>query len=129
MTPENIKNTIKAALPQAEVIVCGLNADRQCCIGVYDSRTKPKRRVCIGGKRNTQYQSAGYTVLVHWTDNAVTAENTARTVAALFDGISNTTMDGVSVVGCTVSPLRWEGRAPNRVCEYSFDITIHFKEE
>lgn len=128
MTPADIKNYIKSQLTDAEVIVCGINADQERCIGVYDSRTKPARRVCIGGKDSTTYQTAAYTVLVHWTDNPVAAEAMARTVAALFDRISNITMDGVPVISSTATQPRWAGRAVNRCCEYTFDITINYKE-
>lgn len=127
MTPENIKNYLKAQLPGTEVIVAGVNTDHPRCIGVWESRNPPRRRRCIGENRNTTWQEAAFTVLVHWTDNPVAAEQQASALAARFDPAPEQ-IDGISVVSCTISAPRWEGRTVNRICEYSVDIRVRYKE-
>lgn len=127
MTPENIKNYLKSQLPDTEVIVAGINADHARCLGVWESRDPPRRRRCIGEKASTTWQEAAFTLLVHWTDNPVDAEKQAAALALRFDPAPGE-IDGIPVISCTVSAPRWAGRTVNRICEYSMDIRVRYKE-
>lgn len=129
MTAANIKNFIKTMLPDAEVIVNGINANVQKCIGVYDAKTPPEPRVCIGGKKNTKWQPKRFSILVHWTDSPVECEKFAQQIKELFHGKSNLEMDGIHVCSCAAANPSWAGRADNRVCEYIIKLDINYKEE
>lgn len=130
MTAENLKNWIKDKLQLGadRIAVGGIDGNQAQYIGVYDGKAAGGQRVCIGGKKNTRYQTAAYTVLVHWTDSPVAAYAKAAEVYGLLHGLSNETMDGVHVVSADPGKQpEWAGRDDRRICEYVIRVTIRYE--
>lgn len=127
MTAENLKNWLKTKLEGAEITVGCINGDLPTCIGVYDGKSKGGQRVCIGGLKNTKYQEAAFTLMVHWTTSPVTAEAKAREVYNLFYGLSGVDMDGAHVISADPGKQpEWAGRDARSVCEYAIRLNIKY---
>lgn len=130
MTAENLKNWIKENLePDGTSITVGcINGDLPMCIGVYNGKTTGSARICVGGRKNTKYQEAAFTILVHWTTSPVTAEAKSREVYNLFYGLSNTDMDGIRVISADPGQQpEWAGRDSRSVCEYVIRLKIIYE--
>lgn len=131
MTAENLKNWLKEQDSEAEgrIAVGCIDGGKEQFIGVYDAKgSAAGQRLCIGGRENTQYLSRRFTLLIHWTDNAVICAAKAREIHAMLYAKSNVIMDGVSVVsvdpGGDVISL---GRDEKGIYEYSVNVTITYK--
>ena len=128
MTAENLKNWLKTKLEGAEITVGCINGNLDTCIGVYNGKSSGRQRVCIGGPKNTKYQDAAFTLLVHWTTSSVTAEAKAREVYNLFYGLSDVYMDGVHVISADPGKQpEWAGRDTRSVYEYAIRLNIKYE--
>ncbi len=128
MTAESLKNWLKTKLEGAEITVGCINGNLDTCIGVYDGKSSGPQRVCVGGRKNTKYQEAAFTLLVHWTASAVTAEAKAREVYNLFYGLSGVYMDGVHVISADPGKRPEQaGRDARSVCEYAIRLNIKYE--
>lgn len=131
MTAENLKNWLKGQDSEvAERISVGsIDGSKERFIGVYDAKDSAAgQRLCLGGIGQTRWLSRRFTVLVHWTDNAVVCAAKARAIHALLYAQSNVVMDGVSVAavdpGGDVIAL---GRDEKGIYEYSINVTITYR--
>ena len=58
MTNQNIANWLKSQIDVGDGISVGaIDESKSRFIGVYDSKSAGKQRVCIGGKSATKYQT------------------------------------------------------------------------
>ena len=126
MTAEKLKNWLleqDASLKGCIAVGC-IDGNQECFVGVYDRET-PQNPICIGGLSQTLHLEKRFKVLVHWTHNAVKAEEKANALYNLMWGKSHVVMDGVIVDvvdpgGCAI-PV---GKDDNGIYEYVIQIRL-----
>jgi len=81
-----------------------------------------------GGKKNTKYQEATFSLLVHWTTSPVTASAKAMEIYNLLYGLSGEIMDGMRTVKSDPGGQpEWAGRDTRRVCEYVIRLKLTYE--
>lgn len=97
MTTENIKNWLKSVADVGDGIYCGMiDGSKEKCIGVYADRGG-HMRVCLGGTDCTVTATSAFKLLIHWTRDAVTAEEKAQAIYKLFYAYPGGIMDSCRV--------------------------------
>lgn len=97
MTTENLKNWIKSVMDIGDGIYCGtIDGNKEKCIGVYTAQMG-NMRICLGGLDCTKIQTSMYKLLIHWTHDAVSAEEKAQNAYALLYAYTGGVMDGCRV--------------------------------
>ena len=128
MTNQNIVNWLKTKTEVGDGIAVGtIDESKPRFISVYDSKNSEKQRMCIGGKAAVKYLIKKAVILIHWTNNPTKAEAKAREVSKLLHGLTDTDMDGVTVIASDASGPVWAGRDVKGVCEYV--VNVEFKYE
>lgn len=124
-----IKDWMKSKIAVGDGIAVGaIDANKLQYIGVYNSKTAGRQRVCIGGLDNTRYQQKRVTILVHWTKVPAQAEAKAAEVYGLFAGLSREDMQTHRIItadpGGQPVPV---GRDGTGVCEYIINVTLTYE--
>ncbi len=130
MTAENLKNWLKEklGLGDDQIAVGSIDGNKDQYIGVYDGKSTGSQRICIGGKKNTKYQEATFSLLVHWTTSPVTASAKAMEIYNLLYGVSGEIMDGMRTVKSDPGGRpEWAGRDTRRVCEYVIRLKLTYE--
>lgn len=126
MTTENLKNWLKTITDIGEGIYCGMiDGHKEKCIGVYSASETGKTRICLGGLDCTLTRTSQYKLLIHWTRNAVAAEEKAQEVYWLLYAYTSGVMDAIKVYaidpGNAPIPV---GRDDNGINEYVIKLKI-----
>ena len=130
MTNQNVVNWLKSQTDVGDGIAVGaIDESKSRFIGVYDSKSAGKQRICIGGKNATKYQTKNVVILVHWTNNPTDAEKKAQEISELMYGLSDVEMDGIKVVASDASAPGWGGRDSKSVCEYIVNVKIEYERD
>ena len=130
MTNQNIANWLKSQIDVGDGISVGaIDESKSSFIGVYDSKSAGKQRVCIGGKSATKYQTKNVVILVHWTNTPTVAEQKAQEISKLIHGLSSVEMDGIKVVASDASAPSWGGRDSKSICEYIVNVKIEYERD
>lgn len=129
MTVLNIADVIADILSLESVYAGRIDANQEKCIGVYNARNQPARRMCIGGSSCTKMHEKRFTLLIHWTDNPSQAEDQAETVAKALEAIRNYKLDGIGVIRFAVPsqavPVGFDERG---IAEYAIETKVIYEE-
>lgn len=125
MTTENLKNWLKIMSDVGDGIYCGMiDGNKERCIGVYTA-SNGNMRVCLGGEDQTRTKTSAYKLLIHWTRDAVAAEQKAQSVYNLLYAYDGGLMDNCSVYavdpGGGPVPV---GRDEKGINEYVIELKI-----
>ncbi|MDD4849663.1 MAG: hypothetical protein PHO10_03065 [Gemmiger sp.] len=126
MRTEQLRNWMRGKLDCGEGITLGgIDANREYCLGICLAAGDGGRR-CLGGAENTRCRPFYAEVVVHWGRDAARAEAKARAVWALFDGLTDTVMNGARVVFAdpgAITPRQRDGRG---ICEFVMRLTVWY---
>ena len=129
MTALNMADVLADVLSLDAVYAGRIDANQDRCVGVYNARNQPARRMCIGGAACTRMHEKRFTVLIHWTDNPSQAEDQAETVAKALETIRNYKLDGIGVIRFAVAsqpvPVGFDERG---IAEYAIETKVIYEE-
>lgn len=131
LTLEEVKDWLKSqddALKDC-IAVGGIDGDKEKYVGIYPlGPAGDAQRICIGGAEQTRYQVCRISVLLHWTENAVTAENKAVELYNRFYGLSHVSMGKTGVISADPGPGPIPvGKDTNGICEYVIQIKFRYE--
>lgn len=132
MTTEQLKNWLKALdTDLAEHIqLGGVNGNAPHFLGVYPGPSSGKLHIAIGGPACTSYDTMSARLLLRWGKSEPEAEAKAKSLWKLFYGLTNTDMDGASVLyadpGAGPVPI---GKGSDGIFEYVINLNIVHKKE
>lgn len=129
LTLESVKDWLKANVPEVGSISVGaINADKDKCIGVYNQKQGSKQRICIGGKEQTKYLVKRVSILIHWTNSPVKAEQKAIEIYELLYGLSFFKMGETQIYSITLSDAPMPiGKDEKGICEYVIEAEIYYE--
>lgn len=82
----NVADILADVLKIESVTAGNIDQNRECCIGVYNTKNSRPHRICIGGKACTKTLEKQISILIHWTDSPVVCEDKA---AEIFDTLTD----------------------------------------
>lgn len=132
MTTERLKNWIKTQ--DADLADCiqlgGVNGNAPRFLGVYPTSVNGRQHIAIGGPTCTSYDTFSARLLLRWGKGLPEAEAKARSLWALFYGLTACDMDGtaVSCVDPGAGPVSI-GKGSDGVFEYVINLTITYMKE
>lgn len=100
-------------------------------LGIYRRTVSPI--VTLGGSENRSYDILPISILVHWTENAESAEDMACYLYDLVSSWSKLTLfqDAFPVKIINMQMLdsgpQWVGRDEKNVCEYTIRANIYYE--
>lgn len=131
LTLGQIRDWIKQQIPElADCIAVGsIDGNKEKFVGVYPLKTSgSSQRICLGGAKQTKYQSRGASILVHWTKSAGEAEVKAMEIYRLFYGQSRVSMGETLVIQIDPGPAPVSvGKDVNGVCEFVVQLKIIYE--
>lgn len=132
MTTEQVKNWIKVQdVSIAECIqLGGVDGNALYFLGVYPSNISGRQHIAIGGAACTAYDTLSVRLLLRWGKSQPAAEAKARSLWALFYGLTGVDMDGtqVSFVEPGPGPVPL-GKGADGVFEFVINLTIYYMKE
>lgn len=132
MRIDQVKNWLKQQLSDVGqgIYVGTIDGNAEKCLGVYRQKQSGPARICLGGPEQTKTDQLRVSILVHWGNSSVQAEEKACSVWQLFYGLTDTIMDGTRVCyadpGAGPIPL---GRDERGVFEYVVEIRLIYEKE
>lgn len=127
MTLLNIADMLADVMHFDEVYAGTIDADQECCIGVYDSKRAAAKRICIGGSGCTKTLIKDSTILVHWTEIPNKAQQKAQEISDMLSSLSGYDGSGFSVKYIQVNSPAYAGKDERGVCEYVVSIKIYYE--
>lgn len=127
MTLLNIADMLADLLGFEDVYAGNIDANKVCCLGVYNAKTNGVKRICLGGKSCTRTLEKRFSILIHWTDNPTTAEKKALEVSDFLADIKGYECNGFTVkfiIGNEPVPV---GRDERGICEYVIEGKIYYE--
>lgn len=123
MSLAGIAAWLESTLDVGDGIYIGhIDANKQRCIGIYSRVSAGKQHIAIGGLEATQTAEKSISVLVHWTNNADTAEAKAHQVyQALRD------IEGVYYSEYRTPEPVSVGRDENGIFEYVIEVKLLYE--
>ncbi len=104
-----------------------IDANKQRCVGVYSRAKAGKQYIAIGGQEATLTAEKSISVLVHWTNNADTAETKAHQVyQALQDMMGDPGMGVYHSTFNAAEPIS-VGRDEYGIFEYVIEVKLLYE--
>ena len=106
-----------------------IDGNKDKFVGVYPLKPSGStQRICIGGAEQTKFQVRWVSILVHWTKNAVAAEEKVTFIYDLFYGLSNVVMGTTNVISADPGPAPIPvGKDPRGYSEYVIQIKFIYE--
>lgn len=129
MTALNMADVLADVLSLDAVYAGRIDANQDRCVGIYNARNQPARRICIGGAACTRMHEKRFTVLIHWTDNPSQAEAQAEHATAAIERIRNYRTEDAGVIRFAVPsqpvPVGFDEQG---IAEYAIEIKVIYEE-
>lgn len=110
------------------IAVGAIDGNQQRYVGVYGRRGSTAQRICVGGSEMTAYQHKKVSILVHWTNSSVEAEQKADSIYSLLYGLRDAQMGNTRVYladpGEAPVPV---GKDSAGICEYVIEADIVYE--
>lgn len=127
MTLLNIADMLADVLNFEDVFAGGLEANKSCAIGVYNSKQSTDKHICLGGKAQTKTKYKPISILIHWTDNPTECEVKAEEISDLLSDIRNYDIDSCTIKFIQLKTPQNVGKDEKGICEYVIEATIIYE--
>lgn len=130
MRMSEFKDYLQSQFPLIKFYNGAINKTELQCVGIYAKGTASPH-LALGGKANSSFGNLPATLLIHWTENSDTCEQTANSLYEHLLGLSKITLGGGTVVSiqlldsCPVDV----GRDDNNIAERVIRFNIVYERE
>lgn len=129
MTLLNIADMLADVLNFEDVFAGNIDGNKNCAIGVYNSKQSTDKKICLGGKAQTRTKYKLISILIHWTDNPTRCGVKAEEVADLLTDIRDYNIDNKTVKFLQVKTPQDVGKDEKGICEYAIEATIIYERD
>lgn len=127
MTLLNIADMLSSVLGFDDVYAGCIEANKKCCVGVYNSKHGGIHKISIGGKACTRTLEKKISILIHWTDNPSLAEEQAAKILDSITDIRDYTVGDFIVHFFKCNDPVPVGRDERGICEYVIEATVYYE--
>lgn len=127
MTLLNVADMLAGVLGFEDIFAGGLQANKSCAIGVYNSKQSTDKHICLGGRAQTKTKYKPISILVHWTDNPTECEVKAEEISDLLSDIRNYVIDNNIIRFIQLKTPQDVGKDEKGICEYVIEATIIYE--